>query len=128
VAAAATTAPTTAPITTATAAATITHAAAGTTTPAATVMATPTRITGADFVDDDNPFLVPSSICSHESSPANRPDADTTSDGSVVHPKSRKDAQDVRAFFRQENQRQYCKFCEYVFYLSMIPAFLTQSS
>ena len=137
-AAAATT--TAATIVTATTAATpatpITTAATTTpTTVAATVMASHTRgtitvqatiattITGADVVDDDNPFLVPLSFHLCESSPANQPDADTTSEGSAAHPKSCKNAQDVRAFFQQENQQSYCKFCEYVFFFLRYPLF-----
>lgn len=107
---------------------------------------------GAIPVDDDNPFLVASlygqlvepisraewpsqasqledqlrtlSICS----PASRRANHMSPEVSPVRQKGRKDAQDVRAFFRQVNERWNCKFCEYVFHLSRTLIFLTYSS
>jgi len=111
------------------------------TTPAITTFVTPTRgtitmqaataitITGFNPIDDDDPFLVPSSIHPYERSPANQPDANIISEGSTVHQKNSKDAaEDVKTFFRHENERWYCKFCKYVFHSSTIPAFLIYSS
>ena len=104
-------------------------------------------------VDDDNPFLASSlygqlvepisctewpsrasqleeqlrtlSICS----PASRRANHMSPEVSPVRQKGRKDAQDVRAFFRQVNDRWNCKFCEYVFHfhLSRTLIFLTYS-
>jgi hypothetical protein len=84
-----------------------------------------------NLVDDNNPFLVTSSIHLSEGLPANQLDVDVdnmSSEVSMVHQKSCKDAQDVKVFFQHENEQWYCKFCEYVFYLSMTLAFLTFSS
>src|SRR6267142_378262 len=123
-------------------------ATATTTTPTTTTITAPTPIptaaatAGAIPVDDDNPFLVASlygqlvepisraewpsqasqledqlrtlSICS----PASRRANHMSPEVSPVRQKGRKDAQDVRAFFQQVNERWNCKFCEYVFHLS----------
>jgi len=96
--------------------------------------------------NDDNPFLLslpydhlmhaeqPSqlegqlrtlSIRSPESLPVDQSDANNTSEASAVCQRRRNDAQDVKAFFREENGRRYCKFCEYVFHPSMTVTFLT---
>jgi hypothetical protein len=67
---------------------------------------------------------MPSSTCLSESSPIRQHDVDNMSpEASAVRQKGRKDAQDVKAFFQLENERWYCKFCEYVFHLSIILAF-----
>jgi len=134
--AAATAATATTTIDTTTATATTTVATIATTTPAAatppattaaTIFASPTRgtvtmqaamaitITGTSLVEDsDDPFLMPSPIHLYESSPANQPDVNNTSEASAEHRRDSKAGQDVATFFQQENTRWYCKFCEYV--------------
>ena len=127
---------------TATAAAAIPTTAITTTTATAPTT-TPTPTAAASPVDDDNPFLVapsygqlvepnghmegPSRISPLEDqlqtlsirSPADRHGVNhNLSDISPMHQKSRKDAQDVRAFFRQATEQWHCKFCEYVYHLS----------
>lgn len=64
-------------------------------------------------------------IRSPQSSSISQSDTDTTSDASAGCQPRRKEAQDVKAFFREQNKRWYCKFCEWVFYLSILLAFLT---
>jgi hypothetical protein len=140
-----TAAATTAAAATATSTATATIATTTTLPPArvaTTITATPTRGTVTiqaaaataitpytNLVDDNNPFLVTSSIHLSEGSPANQLDIDnTSSEVSMVHQKSCKDAQDVKAFFQQENEQWYCKLCMYMFYLSTTLTFLTFSS
>ena len=116
-------------------------AATPATTAAITTFVTPTRgtitmqaamaitITGFNPIDNDDPFLVPLSIHPYERSPANQPNVNNISEGSTVPQKNSKDAaEDVKTFFRHENERWYCKFCKYVFYSSTILAFLTYSS
>jgi hypothetical protein len=103
---------------------------------AGTAATTATITTDTSPVEDDNPFLMSSlynelvhaeqpshasqledqlrtlSIHSPESSSASQSDADNTSAVGTAHQKGRKEAQDVKAFFREENERWYCKFCE----------------
>ena len=85
--------------------------------------------------DDDDPFLVSSpydqstraeqplqledqfrvlSIHLSGNSPVDQAGSDNISEASV-HQRRHNDAQDVKEFFKDENGRSYCKFCEYVF-------------
>jgi hypothetical protein len=64
-------------------------------------MANATRTTA----DDDNPFLVssPTARQLHKRLSDNQSDATSTSEASAICPAQQNDAQDVKAFFREEN-------------------------
>ena len=95
---------------------TLTTASVTTTTVATTLTPSAMANTTGTAAGNDDPFLASSPYSKAQQlrirSPDSQSDASSTSDASAICRNRRKDAQDVKTFFREQNGRSYCKFCE----------------